>query len=424
MKNRFLLITAVLFWGLSMSACKKINNPIIPIEHVSGETIRQKEQNKELENDDQAQVIQEEFEKIKKEQNSTNTDTTLIAVEVEQNVPTGNEIVDEAEDSYRILYYSTIDAETPSDTSTIAISGQETEIESVASLGFDNGIIFEGWRLYREVDDKWLLKDSKGKTKWMPLDNGQLPYGYCFDLRTDKCKLVKPTKNGIIKLFAQWGGDEFTGVYHLDLSSEASSLITNAPYGTKTTSLTIADLGFRMKQAKFVGWRLYRELDNKWSAKNGKGEVEWVNLKDGKLPEGYTYSLYKDGFPWIKATTSGIVHAYATWEKGVFTVNYHKNETTPASGVTTTVNYGEKTKSYTISQLGFSNGDKKFLGWKLYRDIDSSWSVKAPDESMIWMKLENGTLTEGYSFNIYRDGTEFKTAAPEGNVHAYALWGE
>ncbi len=76
----------------------------------------------------------------------------------------------------------------------------------------------------------------------------------------------------------------------------------------------VSELGFEKEGKEFVGWKLYRELDGKWYARNEEGKGTWAALEDGKLPEGYKYYICKDGRKLTKAATSGIIHAYAQWK--------------------------------------------------------------------------------------------------------------
>lgn len=44
----------------------------------------------------------------------------------------------------------------------------------------------------------------------------------------------------------------------------------------------------------------------------------------------------------------------------------------------------------TASELGFSNGSAKFLGWRAYRDWDNTWWATMPDGRAGWVALEDG----------------------------------
>ena len=215
---------------------------------------------------------------------------------------------------YNIYYYESIDAAEPSDQVTVAVYGTKTKILTIDELGFaQEGKVFEGWRMYRAMDNKWYLRNDNGKNHWTALEDGNLPEGTHWMLRKNGASLTKPAKEGDIYLYAQWGGESFEVFYHEDEDSEASVYTTVVPYGEKTATITIADLGFGQEGKEFAGWKAYREIDNKWYAvKNGK--ERWVKLTGGELPEGYKFVLLKDGRNLSKAATSGAVHLYGQWK--------------------------------------------------------------------------------------------------------------
>ncbi len=73
---------------------------------------------------------------------------------------------------------------------------------------------FEGWRCYREYDEKWALKDSSGNFKWGKLkDNWELPDGYSFYIYDDMANVSKTAPSGDVHLYAWWGQDWDEDVY-------------------------------------------------------------------------------------------------------------------------------------------------------------------------------------------------------------------
>lgn len=54
-----------------------------------------------------------------------------------------------------------------------------------------------------------------------------------------------------------------------------------------------------------------------------------------------------------------------------YEVFYHGAAASGASPQSTPVAYGRST--LTASELGFSNGSAKFLGWRAYRNWDNTW---------------------------------------------------
>ena len=226
---------------------------------------------------------------------------------------------EEAETStgaYRITYYPDVDSDVPSEISSEAVAGIDTTICTIQELGFSKeGYVFEGWRLYRESDDAWYLRNEKGKGVWASLENGELPAGCHYALRGDGATLTAPTKEGLVRLYAQWGGKSFTVVYHPDDNSPALDRTQEITYGESTAMLTLEELGIQKENAAFKGWKLYREIDGRWRVKNAEGKGSWGRLSNSEPAEGYKFSLFSDGQTLKTATTSGIVHAYAQWSK-------------------------------------------------------------------------------------------------------------
>lgn len=224
-------------------------------------------------------------------------------------------IADEsAEGNYEINYFYDVESHLPSDMVTYAISGEKTKLLTVEELGFyKEGYVFEGWRINRSTDNKWYLRNPDGKKGWYDLVNGELPEGYQYALRGNGGVLISPTETGTIRLVGQWGGIEFTVYYHIDEDTDASGSTTTIPYGEETPLYSVNALGFAKEGKIFKGWKLYREIDGKWWMKEENGKRTWGLLEDGKLKEGYDYSLLKDEQKISKAATSGIVHAYAQW---------------------------------------------------------------------------------------------------------------
>ncbi len=224
--------------------------------------------------------------------------------------------VEEEVNNYTIEYYDDIDATIPAEKTTQAVSGVKTTLLSVDELGFDKvNRSFAGWRLYRDLDNTWYLRCPDGKSRWLSLENGELPNGYSYSLREDGSTTTSPTTGGKLKLYAQWGYS-YTIEYYPDIDSESpSDYTTNAMSGSEVTFLTIEELGFGTDEDSFEGWRLYRDSDNKWYVKNADGNSLWYSLEDNKLPEGYSYSLRNDGSTTTWPTMGGVLRLYAQWDK-------------------------------------------------------------------------------------------------------------
>ena len=221
---------------------------------------------------------------------------------------------------YKVLYYADVDSFVPSDQTTTGVYGQETKLLTTRELGFSkNGYVFEGWRLYRESDGAWFVKDAETTASWEVLENGELPDGWTFALRNDGGTLIAPTQSGNVCLYAQWGPegdyDTYRIEYYSDVdSTEPSELTTIAAYGIETPLMTCEQLGFEKVGYEFEGWRIYRDMDEKWFLKNEKGSAGWYPLEDGELPSGYSYALRGEDGTLAGAATSGTVRLYAQWK--------------------------------------------------------------------------------------------------------------
>ena len=117
------------------------------------------------------------------------------------------------------------------------------------------------------------------------------------------------------------------------------------------------------------------------------------------------------------------MHLYASWDKA-YDVRYHSAAASGASPQSTPVAYGRPTPTLTASELGFSNGSAKFLGWRAYRDWDNTWWATMPDGRAGWVALEDGRLPGGCSYRLLPDGWETGWSAWSGAVHLYASWDE
>ena len=235
---------------------------------------------------------------------------------VDQLDPTEKASVSESDDenNYTIEYYPDVDSSEASSETTLAIAGQETKLLTIEELGFSkDGYGFLGWRINRETDDKWFLRDSNKKSGWYSLVNGKLPEGYTFDLRGDGGVLIKPATEGTVRLFAYWGPKYYIEYYADIDSEEPSSITTEGICGKWTTIETLENLGYDDTDDTFVGWRINRSIDDKWYLKDPNGKSDWYSLEDGELPTGYTFNYRDDGAKFWAPTSSGEVKLYAEW---------------------------------------------------------------------------------------------------------------
>ena len=214
----------------------------------------------------------------------------------------------------------------------------------------------------------------------------------------------------------------FKVMYHLDDSAIAASEATTVKYGVSTKTKSISDLGFSKTNQVFVGWKAYRECDDKWYMTDNNGKNSFKKLVNGKLPANHTFYLYRNGQPVSATASSGLVHFYAQWKAKEFTVQYHLDDNSSASDKTTNVTYGNSTKTLTVSELGFSKSNKKFAGWKAYRDCDDKWYMTDGNGKHSFKKLVNGKLPANHTFYLYRNGQPVSATASSGIVHFYAQW--
>ncbi len=213
----------------------------------------------------------------------------------------------------------------------------------------------------------------------------------------------------------------YTVYYHQTIASSAAPQTTQVIYGKSTPTLATSDLNFSNGSSTFLGWKAYRDNDNKWwvTLPNGKGG--WVETINGKLPDGCTYRLLPDGWKTGWSAQSGSVHLYGTW-KNSYIIQYHTSVVSSAAPQTTQVIYGKSTPTLATSDLNFSNGSSTFLGWKAYRDNDNKWWVTLPNGKGGWVETINGKLPDGCTYRLLPDGWKTGWSAQSGSVHLYGTW--
>ena len=245
--------------------------------------------------------------------------------------------------------------------------------------------------------------------------------GYSHAQKTVPAVTVKPSDKDF-EVNVEYISTRFTVNYHLDESSAASWKKTVVDYGTWTKTLTTSELKFSKANHTFVGWRAYREIDDSWYVKDSNGNKKFLKLNNGKLPVGYEFVIYSNGAKTRTLAKRGNVHLYGVWQEMKYTINYHLDDSAAASTKTTVVKYGDWTKTLTLKELGFSKNNKKFAGWKMFREQDNSWYVKDADGNKKYLKLTSGKLPAGYSFVLYANGAQTRTLAKSGIVHFYGTW--
>ena len=219
-----------------------------------------------------------------------------------------------------------------------------------------------------------------------------------------------------VTLYAVWSANKFTVKYHLEDSAPASSKTTTVTYGVNTNILKLAELGFSKTGYSFQGWKAYREYDSKYFVYDSEGTNLWAT----SLPTKGGYYLYSDGQAISETTPSGIVHFYGQWKGNTCIIQYHENDSAPASSKTTAVTYGTNTKTLTYNELGFTPPTgKTFKGWKVYREYNKTYYVQNPSTSATsWTT----SLPTGYVYGLYTNGHIVSTIAPKGIIHFYAQY--
>ena len=206
----------------------------------------------------------------------------------------------------------------------------------------------------------------------------------------------------------------YTIKYHETDTSATSNLITSCTYGVATKTATISSLNFSTTGRSFQGWKIYREYDGKWWAKDASGKSNWIK----EVPSDGEYILWPDGAEAKTTAPSGVVHFYAQWDNDMFTVKYHESDTAVASDLVTNCKFGIATKTATISNLNFSTTGRSFKGWKIYREYDGKWWAKDASGKSNWMK----EVPSDGEYILWPEGAEATTTAPSGVVHFYAQW--
>ncbi len=221
--------------------------------------------------------------------------------------------------------------------------------------------------------------------------------------------IVLYNSNIILSVFA--ADNTFTVKYYLnDTETQSSNQTTLVNYGTETPTLTIRELGFYIKGKVFLGWRVYREIDQCWKFTNGNEEI-WAKEK----PNGYDYLLYVNGNIVAKTTAPGtVVRLYAQWidanldvTNEVFGANgQDKND--DALAIQKALNMAKDSKSKVTVNIPkgtyyISKALKIYSNTDLILDKDAV-IIRQNDENMM---LVSGTLAqEGtYGYNQINDVT-------------------
>lgn len=215
--------------------------------------------------------------------------------------------------AYTVRYHESASA-AAMDESTAVTCGAKSKTLTSTQLGFSSDKYFNGWRCWRDIDNKWWLKDANGKKDWHALNaDGSLPVGYSYALLSGGWESAWSANSGDVHLFADWDNRSYTIYYHASDSADAVSETTKVNYAVKTKIKTASELGFSSTGKTFKGWKCHRDQDNKWWAVKG-GKKDWVSQDaNGNLPSGNTYALLSDGWESAHTATTGSAHLYAQW---------------------------------------------------------------------------------------------------------------
>ncbi len=218
--------------------------------------------------------------------------------------------------NFTVLYHPG-DGEKELNASTTVVFGNRTIIKSIDELNLKKtGYGFNGWKIYRDTDDKWLLKNKAKERKWMKITGNKLPKDYSFVILKDGGSLTKTCSGGTVHLYALWKKLDYTMVlYHADDTKIPLPEKTKVISGKCTKIKTLSELQLKEKTGAFTGWKAYRDIDDKWLLKDTADNPSWMSLNDGKLPFGHSYYLLKDGMVFAKTADASNIHLYAQWKK-------------------------------------------------------------------------------------------------------------
>ena len=181
--------------------------------------------------------------------------------------------------------------------------------KTIQELGYSTANrSFMGWRIYRETDGKWLIKEGNN-VYWAALVNGQLPSGCEFQTNGNGTVLKTPATSGKVHLYAQWVENGFTVRYYLNENSSPSTTTTSVTYGVPTNTETAASLGFSVSGKVMLGWKVKWETENKWLVED-TGNPIWVTAGN---TSGKTFYIHNEGKPLSTTVEHGIVGLYAVW---------------------------------------------------------------------------------------------------------------
>lgn len=322
--------------------------------------------------------------------------------------------------TYTIRYHSSINS-AATDRLTEVKFGSPISTLNPTELNFSNGSsAFIGWRCHRDSDNKWWANLPSGKRDWVATVKGELPKGCTYALLNSGFKSAWTADNGFVDFYAIWN-DSYTVQYRMSTADGISNQVTTVEYGKLTNTQTIKSLGFKAGGKTFLGWRCFRDSDQKWWVTLKNGRADWVALDNGKLPEGCSFRLLPDGWNTGWSTQSGSIELIGIWSD-LYTVNFHQTEDETKHPISLSIAYGKEQQVLSIKQLNLRKQGKQFKGWICYRDYDRKWWVTKPDGNVGWLEMNNNQLPAGYSFKLLPDNWKTGWSTKTGDVNLYAAW--
>ncbi len=194
---------------------------------------------------------------------------------------------------------------------------------------------------------------------------------------------------------------------------------TVVTYGTATKTQTIQQLGFEQVGRVFVQWKVHRSRDDIWRVVHRSTmAIEWVELTNGGLPEGYSFSKLGSGAVVSDLVQSGEVQFVALWDTTGNPITFYDSEGGSALSKTFTLKYNVPAAIPTAKELGLSKDKKVFAGWKAQRDNQKDWRIKNSAGASSWAS----SLADGDEYFIYSDGITLAGFYESGKLNFYAQW--
>ena len=280
------------------------------------------------------------------------------------------------------------------------------------------GYTFAGWAAYRESDQKYYGVDKDGNKKWV--EQIEITSGwYDLCLYKDKASVAKSTAvNGDkVYLTAQWKANKYNVEFIGNGSTSGSMAKQTITYGV---SQKLTANAFKKTGYTFTGWTAYRVSDEKWYAKDSKGNKKWATkseISSGK----WTKVAYADQASVAKSTTKNndTIKMYAQWKANTYTVKFNANGGT-GTMKDMTVTYGT---AKALTANAFKKSGKTFKGWYSYRASDKKWYAKDADGNKKWAtdeQIKSQNLTKVLTAN--KASVSKLTSVKGDTVTMYAQW--